>query len=82
MKERPNLNIRIKDVAERAGVSVGTVDRVLHQRGEVSPETREIVLKIIDELEYSPNLLASTLASSRTHNIAVLIPAATGENQY
>jgi len=82
VKEKPSQNIRIKDIARRAGVSSGTVDRVLHHRGEVSPETKEKVLKIIEELEYSPNLLASTLASSRTHSVAVLIPAASKENPF
>jgi len=80
--EKSHINIRIKDVAERAGVSVGTVDRVIHHRGEVSPETRKTVLEIIDELQYSPNLLASTLASSRRLSLAILIPGASRENPF
>ena len=39
--------IRIKDIAERAGVSVGTVDRVLHERPNVSPAAREKVEKAV-----------------------------------
>ena len=42
----------IKDVAERAGVSRGTVDRVLNGRGGVYEPVRERVLKAIDELGY------------------------------
>ena len=38
--------IRIKDIAEQAGVSVGTVDRVLHNRGEVAEETKNKILEI------------------------------------
>ena len=39
--------VRIKDIAKRAGVSAGTVDRVLHERGEVKAETKELVLSLI-----------------------------------
>jgi len=65
---------RIKDIAKLANVSVGTVDRVLHNRGDVNEEKRERVLKIIDELSYTPNLLARSLASKKIIRIAVLIP--------
>ena len=54
---------RIKDIAKMAGVSEGTVDRVLHNRGEVSEKSKEAVLKVLEEIQYSPNLLARSLAS-------------------
>ena len=41
--------IRIKDIAEIASVSIGTVDRVIHNRGEVSEVTREKILKLLQE---------------------------------
>lgn len=66
--------IRIKDIAKLANVSVGTVDRVLHNRGEVTAEKWERVMKIIEELGYTPNLLAKSLASKKVIRIAVLIP--------
>ena len=66
--------IRIKDIAEKAGVSPGTVDRVLHERGKVSPKSREKVLKVLEELNYKKNIIASTLAYNRIFNIAALIP--------
>ena len=72
--ERKKRKIRIKDIAELANVSVGTVDRVLHNRGDVTEEKREKVLNIIDELSYTPNLLARSLASKKIIRIAVLIP--------
>ena len=72
--ERKNQKIRIKDIAKLANVSVGTVDRVLHNRGDVTEEKRERVLNIIDELSYTPNLLARSLASKKIIRIAVLIP--------
>jgi LacI family transcriptional regulator len=66
--------IRIKDIAQLANVSVGTVDRVLHNRGNVNEEKWEKVMKIINELSYTPNLLAKSLASKKIIRIAVLIP--------
>lgn len=47
---------------------------MIHNRGEVSKTTREKILKIIAELEYQPNLLASALASKKTYSFALLIP--------
>ncbi len=72
-KDKP-LKTGIKDIAKQANVSIGTVDRVLHNRGEVAEATREQVLKIIEELGYTPNLLAKSLASKIKYTIAVLIP--------
>lgn len=66
--------ITINDVAKAAGVSKGTVDRVLHNRGEVSKDSKEKVLKIIEELGYKPNMYASLLASQKEHVIVCMIP--------
>jgi len=60
-----NTKIRIKDIATLAGVSEGTVDRVLHNRGEVSEKSKAAVEKILEEINYSPNLLARSLASKK-----------------
>jgi LacI family transcriptional regulator len=81
MKKDTARKIGIKDIAKHANVSIGTVDRVLHNRNEVSKGTREQVLKIIDELGYTPNLLAKSLASKIKYTIAVLIPEH-GNNAY
>ena len=51
--------IRIKDIALKAGVSVGTVDRVLHKRPNVSEKVREKVEKVLKEQNYEPNMYAS-----------------------
>jgi LacI family transcriptional regulator len=67
-------NIRIKDIAQLAGVSVGTVDRVLHNRGRVSEEALKKVLAVLDQIEYKPNLIARTLGANKTYRIAALIP--------
>ena len=67
-------NIRIKDIARLAGVSKGTVDRVLHKRGRVSEESFKKVMKVLEEIDYKPNLIARTLSSSRNYNIIALLP--------
>ena len=66
--------ITIIDVARKAGVSKGTVDRVVHSRGEVSKKSEAKVRKAIEELGYQPNLYASLLASRKTHEIACILP--------
>lgn len=66
--------IRIKDIAKQAGVSVGTVDRVIHNRGEVSVESEKKVMAILEKTGYKPNLLARTLGSNKTYHIAALVP--------
>ncbi len=67
-------NIRIVDIAREAGVSAGTVDRVLHDRGRVSPEKREQVEKALKDLNYQPNIVARLLASGKKYSIAVILP--------
>jgi LacI family transcriptional regulator len=69
-----NHQIRIKDIATLAGVSEGTVDRVLHNRGEVSEKSKVAVEKVLEEINYSPNLLARSLASKKHFKFAYLIP--------
>ena len=66
--------VTINDVAKVAGVSKGTVDRVLHDRGEVSAKSREAVLKAVEELGFRPNLYASLLASQKSIKIQCIIP--------
>jgi LacI family transcriptional regulator len=67
-------SIRIKDIAQLAGVSVGTVDRVLHNRGRVSEEALKKVLTVLDQIDYKPNLIARTLGANKTYRIATLMP--------
>jgi LacI family transcriptional regulator len=73
---------RIKDIAEMAGVSHGTVDRVIHNRGEVSENTRQKIQEIINELNYEPDLSARRLASGKTYKLAVCIPDAQYESSF
>jgi len=64
----------IMDIARKTGLSKGTVDRVLHNRGEVSKKSYEAVMNAIQELGYEPNVYASLLAKGGSHLIAVLMP--------
>ena len=68
-------NTTILDVARLAGVSKGTVDRVLHNRGEVSAKSAEKVREAVRQLNYEPNLYASLLASRKECTIACIIPS-------
>jgi LacI family transcriptional regulator len=67
-------NIRIKDIARLAGVSAGTVDRVLHNRGRVSEEALKKITAVMEQIDYKPNLIARTLGSNKKYTIAVLFP--------
>lgn len=64
----------IKDIALKAKVSTGTVDRVIHNRPGVSEKTKKKILKIIKESNYTVNTVASLLASKKTYTIATLLP--------
>lgn len=64
----------LKDIAELAQVSRGTVDRVIHGRGKVSKESYSKVKKILDKIDYRPNLVARTLKKGELFRIAVLMP--------
>jgi LacI family transcriptional regulator len=73
---------RIKDIALLAGVSIGTVDRVIHQRGEVAEKTRQKVQALLNETNYSPNILAQVLKSKKRFHIVSLLPAPTENNSF
>ncbi|PWI57136.1 LacI family DNA-binding transcriptional regulator [Sulfoacidibacillus thermotolerans] len=64
----------IKDVARLAGVSVSTVSRVLNETGYVSADSRQRVLKVMEELHFTPNNVARGLVSRKTSSIGLLIP--------
>ncbi len=79
----PGKRITLKDIAREAGVSIGTVDRVIHERGEVASATKQRILELADKMKYSPNIFARALTSSKhDHHIVVLLPKANEENIY
>lgn len=64
----------IQDVAKELGVSTSTVSRAISGKGRIGKETRERVLKYIEENGYYPNAAAQSLAQSKTNNIAIILP--------
>ena len=64
----------IVDVARAAGVSVSTVSRILNDKQDVAPATRERVQRVIEDLGYSPHAQAQRLRAGKTRNIALLFP--------
>ena len=58
-----------------AGVSVGTVDRVIHNRGRVSEENRKKVQAILEMVNYQPNLMARSLASKKQYHFIAITPS-------
>ncbi|WP_418992077.1 LacI family DNA-binding transcriptional regulator [Alistipes sp.] len=75
MTDKSEEHIRIVDVARMAGVSVATVDRVIHNRGKVSERNLRRIREVLDRVDYHPNLVARSLASAREQTLAVIIPA-------
>jgi len=63
----------IKDVAKLAGVSTATVSRVLANNAPIRPETRERVMKAIEELDYRPNLIARSLRAQKSAKIGLVV---------
>lgn len=72
----PSLTTRVtmSDVARQAGVSLMTVSRVINHKGDVNPETRKRILKVIKELGYRPSAIARSLATQETRTIGLVIP--------
>jgi LacI family transcriptional regulator len=66
--------LSVKDVAELAGVSVGTVSRVINNNPTVKPDTREKVLAAIETLHYVPNEVARNFKMQKSMIVALLLP--------
>src|SRR6266702_7678031 len=64
----------IRDIADLAGVSIATVSRVLNDRPDVAPETRENVMQVVRQHGFSTNRGARGLSSGRTGMIGLTLP--------
>lgn len=64
--------MNIYDIAKKAEVSIATVSRILNKKGSVSPKTREKVLKVMDEMGYTPNAFARALGLDSIKMIGVI----------
>lgn len=76
-----NKQITTEEIARRAGVSRGTVDRVLHNRGNVSPDSRAAVEAVLKQVDYKFNLHTSAVSLKKRYRIVVTIPYAV-EGEY
>ncbi|WP_159438779.1 substrate-binding domain-containing protein [Alkalispirochaeta americana] len=72
----------MKDVAQAADVSIGTVDRVLHKRGRVAPETTRRVIESAQRLGFSPNRAASNLSKATPRVFIGLLPFPNQDSGY
>lgn len=71
--QQPRARVTIRDVAQRAGVSVATVSKVLNQRYGVAADTTARVQAVISELGYEASLVAQSLRNHRTNVIGILV---------
>jgi LacI family transcriptional regulator len=69
--------LTILDIAHLAGVSKATVSRVLNQKPDVDPATRERILHIMEEQGFVPSIAASGLAGGRSRLLGALVPSLT-----
>ncbi len=71
---RPGMPVTLKDIAKKVGKSVTTVSRALHNYNDVSPETKERVHRVAEEMGYTPNIIAQRLQKQRTDTIGFILP--------
>jgi len=75
MNDGEKMKITIKDIARMAGVSTATVSKVLNRKDEkISAPTRERIFKLVDEYNYVPNRIASSLVTKKTKTLGLIIP--------
>ncbi len=72
----------IKEIAELANVSPGTVDRVIHNRGNVNPKKKAKIEKIISEVDFKPNVFARNLKLNREVRVGYITPTISSEDGY
>jgi len=68
------MSVTINDIAKKARVSHATISRVLNNSGYVKAETREKVIKVIKDMNYTPSAIARSLSRSKTNTIGVIVP--------
>src|SRR5918999_2177729 len=74
----PGERTTIRELARLSGVSVGTVSRALNGYTDVSPETRERIVRLARELDYTPAAAARSLVTQRSHVIGVFLETGEG----
>jgi LacI family transcriptional regulator len=77
MKPMKRHFVTIKDIARELNISVATVSRAMRDTYDVNQETRQLVLKKAQEMNYKPNFNATGLVKNSSHNIGVVLPTIT-----
>jgi len=67
--------VTMKDIAQRLGISISTVNRALLGKGRINPHTKDLILRTAQEMGYQTNVLAKTLSSREMLRIAVICPS-------
>lgn len=75
---KPNMKLKLEEIAKRSGVSRSTVSRVINNDPNVNAETRERVASVIRALNFQPNAAARSLARGRSHVLGLVIPQGVG----
>src|ERR687885_1057868 len=70
--------VTIRQLARLSGVSIGTVSRALNGYADVNPETRERIVRLARELDYTPSATARALSTQRSHVIGVFLDTGEG----
>ncbi len=73
------MSITIKEIAEKANVSIATVSRALNNSPKVKEATKELIMNLAQEMNYSPNFVARTLVKKKTNVIGLILPEVAGE---
>ena len=63
----------IKEIARECGVSVATVSNIINDKGKVGEETKKRVLQVIQEMNYTPNIVAQNLKTKNTRSIGSVV---------
>jgi LacI family transcriptional regulator len=79
LDEYRRSKVTIREIADLAGVSIATVSRVVNSRGDVAPETRDLVMRVVQEHGYMTNRSARALSGGRTGHIGLTIPLMRGD---
>lgn len=66
--------VTIKDIAKRLNISVATVSRALRDLPDIHPDTKKMVVDLAAELDYQPNIIATSLVKSKTKTLGVIVP--------
>lgn len=68
------MKLTMEDIAKICNVSRGTVNRALYNKPNINPETKKKILRVIEELGYSPDYIGQTLATGKSNTIGLILP--------